>query len=279
MRLWHKRLVHVLLTNDDGIFAPGIRALYNQLKPVAEVSVVAPDAERSAVGHAITLSDPLRVSEYRFEDGQRGFAVSGTPADCVKIAVCALLEHKPDLVISGINLGPNVGISILYSGTVSGATEGAILGIPSMAVSLGTFSNPDFSVAAGFASDLAFCVARNGLPAGTLLNVNVPPLPREKIKGVAVTSQGRSRFIETFDRRQDPRGHTYYWMDGYIELLEAGLTVDTHALDQGYISVTPLSFNLTSQAFLEPLRAWALPALRASSGPAPEGGSAGVQPP
>jgi len=187
----------ILVTNDDGIDAPGILALARALNPLGDVTVVAPSVERSAVGHAITLSDPLRVTPIQFDNAYDGYAVSGTPADCVKIACWALLNGKPDLVASGINLGINTGINTIYSGTVSAATEGAILGIPSFAISLTTYQDPDFSFAATFASRLAPMLLEKGLPPGVCLNVNVPAVPESEIMGVSVTRQGRALFEET----------------------------------------------------------------------------------
>ncbi len=248
--------MRVLLSNDDGIFAPGIAALWNALKDLAEVYVVAPETERSAVGHAITIYDPLKVKKIH-KDGQFfGYAVNGTPADCVKLAISSLLPAPPDLVVSGINLGPNAGISVIYSGTVSAATEGTILGIPSMAISLCTFKNPMWDTAQEVARDMFHHIAKHGLPADTLLNVNIPNLPYSEIKGSRVTRMGRSRFVETFERRTDPRGNEYYWMDGEMTLLEDPADTDMQALKEGYIALTPLGFDLTSHATLPELKHW-----------------------
>jgi len=251
--------MRILLSNDDGIHAPGLAALYEALRDLGEITVVAPDAERSAVGHAITLSDPIRLREERRDGRLFGYAVGGTPADCVKLAVGALLPTPPDLVVSGINLGPNAGISIVYSGTVSAATEGTILGIPSMAVSLATFRDPLWPAAAAVARELVGRLCARPLPPGVLLNVNVPNLPPERCRGYAVTRMAASRYRETFDKREDPRGNVYYWMDGEVEAVgEAGGT-DLEALRQGYVSLTPIGFDLTHQHGLELLRAWPLP--------------------
>ena len=186
-----EKKLKILLTNDDGINAPGLYALYKEMRKLGEVSVVAPDSEKSAVGHAITLSDPLRVSNFYKNNDFFGYAVNGTPADCVKLAYWAL-DIKPDLLISGINLGSNTGINIIYSGTVSAATEGVFLNIPSFAISLTTFLNPNFSIAAKFAKKLSKQILKNGLPEGTLLNVNVPALENESnLNGVEITTQGK----------------------------------------------------------------------------------------
>lgn len=251
-----KETMNILLTNDDGIYSEGILALRDALSEVGEVTVVAPDTERSAVGHAITISDPLRVKDAYRRMKYFGQAVSGTPADCVKIAVRSILKKKPDLVVSGINLGPNTGFSVLYSGTVSGATEGAILGIPSIAVSLGTFSNPDFTYAGSFAAKIARVIHEKGLPEGTLLNVNVPALEESAIKGVKITKQGKTPIIESFEKRVDPRNHTYYWLAGEVMDLKGETDTDILALKEGYISITPLKWDMTDNAFMRELETW-----------------------
>jgi 5'-nucleotidase len=248
----------ILLTNDDGIYSEGILAIRDALIEVGDVSVVAPDTERSAVGHAITISDPLRVKDAYRRMKYFGQAVSGTPADCVKIAVRSILKKKPDLVVSGINLGPNTGFSVLYSGTVSGATEGSILGIPSMAISLGTFTEPDFTYAASFAARFARVVHEKGLPPGTFLNINVPAIESTSIKGIKITKQGKTPIIESFEKRVDPRNHTYYWMAGEVIDLKGDLNSDILALKEGYISITPLQWDMTHNAFMRELETWPL---------------------
>lgn len=242
--------MRLLICNDDGIHAPGIQALYDAVHDLGETHVVAPAAEQSAVGHAITISNPIKCRRLDRDGAFFGHAVGGTPADCVKLAVSGLLEHRPDLLISGINLGPNVGISVIYSGTVSAATEGTILGIPSMAVSINTFTDPIWDTPARVARDLAQKVLQRGLPPETLLNVNVPNLPFDQIKGYRVTRMGRSRYNEIFHRRTDPRGNVYYWMDGEIELLGDGQGTDIRAVEDGFVSLTPIWFDLTHQAVL-----------------------------
>ena len=248
----------ILISNDDGIHAPGIQAMYDAVKDLGEVTVVAPAGEQSAVGHAITLSDPIKAKEITRPDGFRGYAVGGTPADCVKLAYCALLPKPPDLILSGINLGPNTGISVVYSGTVSAATEGVILGIPSIAVSLGSYQKPHWETAGRVARQVAQQVLRNGLPPDTLLNVNVPNLPANKIRGYRVTQMGRSRFVEKFDRRTDPQGNVYYWMDGDLELLGDEGETDIIAVREGYVSLTPIWFDLTNRAALPAVKNWNL---------------------
>jgi 5'-nucleotidase len=248
--------MNILITNDDGINAEGISALYKAVKDMGNVTVVAPDSERSAVGHAITISDPLRVKEV-FKDGKFfGYATSGTPADCIKLAVRAILKEKPDLVISGINLGANTGYNVLYSGTVSGATEGAILGIPSFAISLGTYEKPDFSFAAEFARKVAGHILERRLPRGTLLSVNVPAVPGKDIRGVKVTSQSKVALTERFDKREDPRKRVYYWLTG--EMIEADneKMSDIEAVRNNFVSITPIHCDMTDYGFIKKLREW-----------------------
>jgi len=249
--------LNILLTNDDGIYSEGIRALYESLKTIGNVTVVAPDTERSAVGHAITLSDPLRVKEVKREGHFFGYATTGTPADCVKLAIWAILKDKPDMVVSGINLGPNTGYSVLYSGTVSGATEGAIIGIPSFAISLATFENPDYAVAADFAKKLAKkIVANKGLPQGTLLNVNIPAIDKKRIKGVKIARQSKIAIKERFDKREDPHKRIYYWLTGEVVESDGYEDADIEAVRQNYISITPIHCDMTNYEFMNKLKKW-----------------------
>lgn len=217
--------------------------------------MVAPDAERSAVGHAITTLLPLRVTEVK-GDGMPGYAVSGMPADCVKLGIGAILEERPDIVVSGINLGPNTAASIIYSGTVSAATEARILGVLSVAVSLATFTEADFGPAAVVARQIAALVLRRGLPERVLLNVNVPNLPREKLAGLRVTRQGRSVFQEEFAVREDPRRQPYYWLAGRFLMTDEEEDTDAWAVGHGYVSVTPVTFDLTDYGSMADLAAW-----------------------
>jgi 5'-nucleotidase len=246
----------ILITNDDGIFAPGLYALYESLRAIAEVTVVAPDSERSAVGHAITISDPLRVSPFEKFGKFFGHAVNGTPADCVKIAYFALLDRKPDLVISGINYGSNTGINVIYSGTVSAATEASILGIPSFAISLTTFIDADFTYAAKFAAQLVPILLENGLPKGTFLNVNVPNVPESEIRGVAITRMGMSIYNDKYDKRIDPRNRVYYWLTGSKINNEEDEATDDGAIEKNMVSITPIHYDLTNHGYLEALRRW-----------------------
>ena len=248
----------ILVSNDDGIDAAGIAALAAALDGLGTVAVVAPFEEQSAVGHAITVRDPMRVHEWPF-DGPRGpmwaRAVTGTPADCVKIAAQKLLPRPPDLVVSGINHGPNTAVNVLYSGTVSAATEAAILGIPSLAVSHASWRPDDFEAAGRVAADLAARVLAGGLPPGVLLNVNVPDRPHDEIQGVRVTRQARARWEEEFEERRDPMDRPYYWLGGRFVDLDGGADTDLAALADGFVSVTPLHLDLTAYDHLDAVRA------------------------
>ena len=243
----------ILITNDDGIFAPGIYALWEAMQEVGQTTVVAPDTEQSAVGHAITLSDPLRVEGIHRTGGFEGFAVSGTPADCAKIAIRSLMDKKPDVLISGINRGANLGNNIIYSGTVSAATEGTMLGIPSVAISINSFNSDEFRGAKETAIKVVHYLTNNTLPSGTLLNVNVPYCPPEEIKGIKVTRQGNQYFQDDFDQRKDPRGRTYYWMKGKIVDDDQELYYDSKAVCDGYVSITPIHFQMTNESYFTKL--------------------------
>ena len=248
----------ILLTNDDGIYAPGLAALYRELKLLGEVTVVAPESEQSAVGHAISLITPLRVKEVHLDGSVEGFAVSGTPADCVKIAMAELLPEPPELVVSGINLGPNVGINVLYSGTVSAATEAAILGVKGVAFSLNSYDqSADFATAARLARELLDRV--RGWPGwnhGVCLNVNLPALPREQVRGIRITRQDTGPLVEHFERRVDPRRHVYYWLAEINARPALGPDTDYGALAQGFITLTPIHHDLTDYRSLEDLQTW-----------------------
>lgn len=249
---------HILITNDDGIYAVGIQHLCKVLydRGGYRLSIVAPDRERSAIGHAITMHRPLRVEKASFIHNQEleGWSVNGTPSDCVKLAVEAILEDKPDMVISGINQGSNLGTDVLYSGTVSAAVEGLIMGIPSVAVSLtGRGENDDYRFAAQFVYGLIAVIFEKLTLPGTLLNVNVP-VDTKKIKGVRATSLGSRRYRNIFDKRVDPRGLIYYWLAG--ELVDDDPEdegSDTRAIRDHFISITPIHFPLTNHVLLKEL--------------------------
>jgi len=251
--------VKILLTNDDGIFADGIYALFCEMKLLGEVIAIAPASEQSAVGHAITLWNPLRINQVNRHGEFFGYAVNGTPADCVKLAVHAIMDERPDVIVSGINLGANIGTAVIYSGTVSGATEGAILGIPSIAISLATFSNPDFSAAAKFARKLTSTVVeKGGLPQGILLNVNVPAVAESEIAGVEITRNSESRFEDIFEKRLDPRKRVYYWSAGVEQTYDLREGTDSAALRGNKISVTPIHFDMTAHAQVPVIESWGI---------------------
>ena len=242
----------ILLTNDDGIYAEGLYAAYKELSKIADVTVVAPDSEQSSVGHGITLFYPLFVKKISPEKHFNGHAVSGKPADCVKFAVSVLLKgKKPDLVISGINLGGNDGCSVFYSGTVAGARVGSLMGIDSFAVSLDCFERPDFSASAKFTAKLALWVYKNKLPKGTFLNVNVPPA---RPKGVRFTRQGTEPIHEIFEKRKSPHASHYYWMGAKMPVHKNDNNIDTYALKNKYITITPIHSDLTDEAFLDKVK-------------------------
>ena len=247
----------ILVSNDDGIDAPGIAALAAALDGLGTVAVVAPFEEQSAVGHAITIRTPMRAHATHF-DGPRGElwarAITGTPADCVKIAVQRLLPRRPDLVVSGINHGPNTSVNVLYSGTVSAATEAAVLGIPSIAVSHAEWVPDDFEPAGRVAATLAGRVLAEGLPPGVLLNVNVPG---GEPAGLRATRQARARWEEEFEERLDPMERPYYWLGGRFIDLDDGADTDLAAIADGYVSVTPLQFDMTAYDHVALVSGWA----------------------
>lgn len=251
----------ILVSNDDGIMSDGLAALVTALQDIADVTIVAPDSQQSAVGHAITVHRPLRVREAKKEGKFFGYAVDGTPADCVKLAIRNLMKKKPDLVISGINHGSNTAISVIYSGTVSAATEGTILGIPSFAMSLTTFeANADFTYAAKFARQLALKVVKNGPLIGTMLNVNVPAVPESEIKGVVITRQGKSVWNDEFEARRDPGNKQYFWLKGELVELDEEEDIDQRAILNNKVSITPIQFDLTNYPMIEKLKDWNLTA-------------------
>lgn len=245
----------ILLTNDDGIHADGLMALYNELKTDYDLSVVAPVTEMSAVGHAITLSSPLRVQEINRNGSYFGYGITGTPADCVKIAVQEILDSPPDIILSGINLGANVGVNVLYSGTVSAATEGAFLGVRSAAISLDTRKDPDYAFPARFSREIIRFITESRLHRGTALNVNIPSVQPDKIQGVSITRQALGRFRERFERRIDPHGNVYYWLTGETPVEEDTADTDAIGLKNNRITITPISYDLTSREEMERLRA------------------------
>jgi len=239
----------ILVTNDDGILAPGLEKLVTALESVGEVWVYAPDRQQSAVGHSVTLHRPLRVEPYR----DRWFMVDGTPTDCVMLAVRDLLERRPDLVVSGINAGANLGDDVTYSGTVAGAYEGMLLGVTSFAVSDVSYVPEFYDTAARVAVGVAEFLLRKELPNETVLNVNVPDVPYEELDGAAFTSMGRRHYEDEIVRRQDPRGGAYYWIGGSEPSCFEEPGSDFEAIRNGKVSMTPLHRDITNRAVLETL--------------------------
>ena len=246
----------ILVTNDDGIDSAGIAALKKSLSEIAEVTVVAPRQEQSAVGHGITMQIPLRVQEYYIDGSFFGYAVDGTPADCVKMGMRNIMKEDPDLVVSGINHGSNTAINIIYSGTVSGAREAAIMDVPSIAISVTNHRVKDFSYAAEIAKMLALKIIEHGLALGTLLNVNVPDVPEEEIKGILVTKQGKSKWDDIYEKRVDPYGRDYYWLTGSMMEVDKELEFDQVAIKNNFIAVTPIHFDLTDYETYDKLKTW-----------------------
>lgn len=249
--------MRILLTNDDGVFAPGLRALRNELTRLGDVTVIAPALEQSGVGHSITLLAPMVVKPVDDEDGSPlGIAVEGSPADCVKLAVNELLDRPPDLIVSGINSGANAGINVLYSGTVAAAIEGAFFKITSIAVSLEFTERFDYPHAARHAVRIIERILSNQPPAGSLFNINLPAHSRGEPKGVRVVPMGIGRYGEGFEKRQDPRGRTYYWMTYAPPYQIEGPETDVTGLIEGYITVTPLHFDMTRHDQLAEVKQW-----------------------
>jgi 5'-nucleotidase len=237
----------ILVTNDDGITAPGIRALADAMSRLGDVVIVAPDSPQSAMGHAITIGKPLRLDKVQVHGEFLGYQCSGTPVDCVKLAVNKVLHRKPDLCVSGINHGSNSSINVIYSGTMSAAMEGAIEGIPSIGFSLNNYSmEADFTASAHFARIIASNILQHGMPESSLLNVNLPSLPLSEIKGIRICRQALAKWEEEFDERVDPRNRPYYWLTGVFKNYDKGTDTDEWALANGYVSVVPVLFDFTA---------------------------------
>ena len=248
----------ILITNDDGIMAPGIKALVEVMREMGDIAIVAPDKPQSGMGHAITINSTLRINKTNIHNVLYEFSCSGTPVDCVKIAVNKILPRKPDLCVSGINHGSNVSISVIYSGTMSAAVEGAIESIPSIGFSLCDHSiDADFTSSKIIVKTIAENVLMNGLPEGACLNVNIPPLHIEEIKGIKVCRQAKANWIEELDERKDPSGQSYYWLTGSFKNFEEGnKETDADALDCGFVSVVPVQFDMTAHKVIPILNQW-----------------------
>ena len=248
--------MNILITNDDGIYAPGLEALYKHLTARHNVAVIAPDREQSAIGHAITLNEPLRANKVSINGAFQGYAVSGTPADCIKMGVLEILDYKPDMVISGINPGANVGVNVNYSGTVAAAKEATLYGILAMAVSIHSRDAQYYDEAAIFIEKLAEQLYADRLPFGTFLNVNIPNRPLKEIAGIRISRLDLEFFPEFIDKRLDPRRRTYYWQG--CDSLPAGKStdIDGSALCEDFISITPIKCDQTDYSVLEDMKGW-----------------------
>ncbi|GBD99631.1 5'-nucleotidase SurE [bacterium BMS3Abin07] len=240
----------ILVTNDDGIYSKGLLSLYRAMNTIGQAVIVAPDREKSAVSHSLTLHRPLRTEKL----AKNIYALNGTPTDCVTIAVSKVLKRKPDLVVSGINKGGNLGDDITYSGTVSAAIEGTILSIPSLAISMEGEKDYRFATAAGYAKKLAGIILREGLPGDTLLNINVPNSTPGKIKGVIFTRQGKRIYDNSIQDTFDPKGSKHYWIGGGVPLWKEGNDTDFYAVKKGYVSITPIHLDLTNYGALDYLK-------------------------
>jgi 5'-nucleotidase len=243
----------ILVTNDDGIFAPGITALAKIASKFGDIVVVAPDKPQSGMGHAITINSTIRIQKSHYHKALMEYSCSGTPVDCVKMAVNHILKKRPDLVISGINHGSNSSINVIYSGTMSAAIEGALEGTPSIGFSLCDYSiEADFTQAEKFIAKIIEQTLKNGMPKGVCLNVNIPKLKAEDIKGIKVVRQAKANWVERFDERKDPYGRDYYWLTGeFVNFEPESLDTDEWALSNGYISVVPTQADLTAHSVLK----------------------------
>jgi 5'-nucleotidase len=252
----------ILVTNDDGITAPGLRALVRYMRDLGEVVVVAPDSPQSGMGHAITLDNTLYSKRVRIDkerDTSEEYSCSGTPADCVKLALQEILGRRPDICVSGINHGSNSSINVIYSGTMSAAIEAGIEGVPAIGFSLCDYSwEANFDHAEEHIQKIVAQALLHGMPNGVVLNVNIPKLPRGEIKGIKVCRQARANWKEKFDKRTNPSGKDYYWLTGEFELLDKGEDTDEWALSNGYISLVPTQFDLTAHHVIQDVNNWNL---------------------
>lgn len=252
----------ILVTNDDGITAPGIRSLIKMMNEIGEVFVVAPDSPQSGMGHAITVDSALFCEKVKIDDGpqcDREWACSGTPVDCVKLAITKILPRKPDLCVSGINHGSNSSINVIYSGTMSAAVEAGVEGIPAIGFSLSDFSySANFEAAGEYIKEIVRKSIDKKLQKGMVLNVNIPKLPKEELKGIRICRQAKAVWQEEYDERKDPRGRTYYWLTGKFVNLDSGDDTDERALEEGYISIVPIQYDMTAHNYISDLKNWDL---------------------
>lgn len=249
----------ILITNDDSITAKGIYNLVKAMQPLGNLLVVAPDRPQSGMGHAITIHDPLRLKKSNQFDGVEAYTCSGTPVDCVKLAIYEIIKDRPTLLVSGINHGSNAATNVLYSGTMSAAVEGAIEGIPSIGFSLLDHSeDADFDAAAHYARQIASSVLKNDLQPGVCLNVNIPKGQLEDLKGIKICRQGRAFWEDSFDKRQDPFGGHYFWLTGAFKQTDKGADTDMWALENNYVSIVPTQFDMTAHHLISTLNEWDL---------------------
>lgn len=251
----------ILVTNDDGINAPGIRTLIEVMKTIGDVCVVAPDSPQSGMGHAITINDAIYCNSIKLPNGEthKEYSCSGTPVDCVKLAINEILKRKPDLCVSGINHGSNSSINVIYSGTMSAAVEAGTSGIPAIGFSLLDFSlEADFNPAKKYVKLIAEETLKNGLPKGVVLNVNIPKHNASEIRGIKICRQANAYWKEIFDKRTNPVGRDYYWLTGEFVNQDKGKDTDEWALEQGYVSVVPVQFDLTAHHAINELNSWEL---------------------
>lgn len=250
----------ILVTNDDGITAPGISALVDVMKTLGDVVVIAPDKPQSGMGHAITINSTLRISKVKIYGVKEEYSCTGTPVDCVKIAINKLLSRKPDLVVSGINHGSNMSINVIYSGTMSAAVEGAIESVNAIGFSLMDESiDADFTAAKKIVKSISMQVLKNGLPKGVCLNVNIPRLKSDEFKGIKVCRQARANWIEELDERKDPSGKPYFWLTGRFDNYDKGQKdTDVWALENNYVSVVPTQFDMTAHESIKVISKWKL---------------------
>lgn len=247
----------ILITNDDSIEAKGIASLLEAMKPLGDILVVAPDKPQSGMGHAITIHSPLRLLKSKQFEGVNAYTCSGTPVDCVKLAIYEVLKRRPDLLVSGINHGSNASTNVLYSGTMSAAVEGAIEGIPSIGFSLLDHdADADFDASAFYANKIAAAVLKNNLQKGVCLNVNIPRGKMQEINGMKICRQGRAFWEDSFEKRKDPSGKDYYWLTGKFETGDKGEDTDMWALDHNYVSVVPTQFDMTAHHLISHLNEW-----------------------
>jgi 5'-nucleotidase len=245
----------ILITNDDSVKAPGIRALISYIRPFGRVVVVAPDRPQSGTAHAVTIEHPLRLEQITREKEYEEFTCNGTPADCVKLAFKVVMRRRPDFLFSGINHGTNASINIIYSGTMAAVLEGALAGVPSVGFSLNNYSkDADFGPSGPYVKKIVSEVISGGLPAGVCLNVNIPDVPEKEIRGIRICRQAGGTWQEDFDEREDPHGREYYWMKGVYVMTGNGEDTDQWAVEHNYVAVVPVQFDLTAKQALETLR-------------------------